>query len=414
MKTKRTLKSSLFLVLLFLIPVLKVKSQTWAVLDSVFNTNSVTVNDYDFSDNGTYGTIQVGWGYRYTSDAASTWSPYKDPTPSYAMFTCFNFYGSQTTVYAGTDRGFYDKSNDGGTTWTQGPQLFNYTCYINDIDFNGNNGITVTSDGEVAYTTDGGGNWTTLATRPNGSLAAITTLEMPSSTIAYMGGSGLFMKTTDGGQTWADVTGGITSGSISSLSFSSVTNGCAVVYPGGPPNQLWKTTDGGTSWTQISTVPLVSNEIYCVNNNLFFAAAGDNIYKSTDAGSTWTIQYTGATGCNPHGLKFIGASGYALISASGGTKIVRNFNLLSSVSENILPESIKIFPSPATNKITLETELSAKSNTVSILNIQGQEILKQVVTTTKTVIDISDLSKGIYFIKYENENGSDTQKLIKQ
>ena len=161
-------------------------------------------------------------------------------------------------------------------------------------------------------------------------------------------------------------------------------------------------------------MPLVSNEIYCVNNNLFFAAAGDNIYKSTDAGSTWTIQYTGATGCNPHGLKFIGASGYALISASGGTKIVRNFNLLSSVSENILPESIKIFPSPATNKITLETELSAKSNTVSILNIQGQEILKQVVTTTKTVIDISDLSKGIYFIKYENENGSDTQKLIKQ
>lgn len=414
MKTKLTLRSTLFLFILFFTPVLKVNSQTWAVLDSVFNTNSVTVNDYDFSDNGTYATIQVGWGYRYTSDAASTWSPYKDPTPYYAMFTCFNFYGSQTTVYAGTDRGFYDKSTDGGANWTQGPQLFNYTCYINDIDFNGNNGITVTSEGEVAYTTDGGNNWTTLATRPNGNLSAITTLEMPSGSIAYMGGSNLFMKTTDGGQTWANVTGGIASGSISSLSFSSSTNGCAVVYPGGPPNQLWKTTDGGTSWTQISTVPLVPNEIYCVNSNLFFAAAGDNIYKSTDGGSAWTIEYTGATGCNPHGLKFIGASGYALISASSGTKILRKLNALASVGENNLSESIKIFPSPATDQITIETHSLTKSNTVSVLNIQGQELFKQEINTCKTVIDISSLSHGIYFIKYENENGSDTQKLIKQ
>ncbi|NVO04181.1 MAG: T9SS type A sorting domain-containing protein [Bacteroidetes bacterium] len=411
MKSKFTIKAAFIIIALFSIGSMQLKAQTWNQMDTLFADG---IDAYDFSADGTNGTLGINWGYRYTNNSGSTWSPLKDATPYYAMFTSFTFFGNNSTVYAGTDRGFYDKSIDGGVNWISGPTLFAYTCKITGIEFSGNNGIVVTDEGEVAYTTDGDLTWTTLPARPHGSLSAIRYLEMLSPTVAYMGGLDWFMKTNDGGQTWTNFSNVIPAGNIKSISFSSVTNACAVVAPTSGPNQLWKTTDGGTSWTEITTLPIAANDICCATSNVFFATSNMTIYKSTDAGSTWTSDYTLASGFALRGVKISGNSAYSICSLFGGDKVLKNANAFASISENRLPESIKIFPMPATNQITIETDQLTKTNSISIFNIQGQELVKQEITNNSTTIDISDLSSGIYFVKYQNENGFTTQKMVKQ
>ena len=68
----------------------------------------------------------------------------------------------------------------------------------------------------------------------------------------------------------------------------------------------------------------------------------------------------------------------------------------------------KIYPNPSNNFIHVQLNEEIKS--LTIYNVLGKSIL----TASKTnKIDISSLSKGLYFVNIETENGRGTQKLIK-
>lgn len=72
---------------------------------------------------------------------------------------------------------------------------------------------------------------------------------------------------------------------------------------------------------------------------------------------------------------------------------------------------IKIYPYPATNNLTIETN----SNTIiEIFNVQGQIVKTLNTSNTKTIIDISKLSSGVYAMKIKKDNGIIVRKLIKQ
>jgi len=73
--------------------------------------------------------------------------------------------------------------------------------------------------------------------------------------------------------------------------------------------------------------------------------------------------------------------------------------------------SISIFPNPAIDKLTIEC---IRQSDVEILNIEGQ-ILKRLTThDIYTLVDLSDLSSGIYIIKAKTRMGIAIKKLIKQ
>jgi len=50
----------------------------------------------------------------------------------------------------------------------------------------------------------------------------------------------------------------------------------------------------------------------------------------------------------------------------------------------------------------------------TILNINGQEILKQTITKPSTQIDISTFQSGIYFVKLTGERSVTVGKFIKK
>ncbi len=75
-----------------------------------------------------------------------------------------------------------------------------------------------------------------------------------------------------------------------------------------------------------------------------------------------------------------------------------------------LSDQVKIYPSPATDKITIEMEQNAAFS-VQIADISGNNHKEQSASGT-TQIDISDLASGIYLVRISTNDGLIVKKLI--
>ena len=80
-----------------------------------------------------------------------------------------------------------------------------------------------------------------------------------------------------------------------------------------------------------------------------------------------------------------------------------------SISEKEISK-FKIFPNPANNDLYVLSEKAA-INSISIISINGRKVLKT--TNTKSAIDVSSLSKGLYFLEIIALEGRYVQKFIK-
>jgi|AntAceMinimDraft_17_1070374.scaffolds.fasta_scaffold01528_6 hypothetical protein len=75
--------------------------------------------------------------------------------------------------------------------------------------------------------------------------------------------------------------------------------------------------------------------------------------------------------------------------------------------------SIKFFPNPAKDAIYIKSDSHLK---LIIYNLLGDILKKPEICKGQSIINISDLSKGIYFLQIKDENGYivETRKIIKE
>lgn len=72
-----------------------------------------------------------------------------------------------------------------------------------------------------------------------------------------------------------------------------------------------------------------------------------------------------------------------------------------------------VYPNPATDLINVQSPSIVKS--IMIFDISGKlALLQKPMTTGNIPISVSDLSKGVYLIKIETEEGSYTEKFFKK
>ncbi len=71
------------------------------------------------------------------------------------------------------------------------------------------------------------------------------------------------------------------------------------------------------------------------------------------------------------------------------------------------PIDIKVYPNPSTGKINIETLEMIK---VEVMDMQGRIVL----SSSEIQIDLSDKSKGIYFIRVTTNNGVGVKKVVLQ
>jgi hypothetical protein len=78
-----------------------------------------------------------------------------------------------------------------------------------------------------------------------------------------------------------------------------------------------------------------------------------------------------------------------------------------------LASHIIIYPNPASNIITIETTELLNKGVLTILNLNGQELDYHFIMEPKTVIDISHLAAGVYFVKLTFVNDVRMLKVVK-
>jgi len=181
----------------------------------------------------------------------------------------------------------------------------------------------------------------------------------------------------------------------------------------------------------------MNNRVRCMkvhNNKLYvggdFTTAGglvSNCVAMWD-GSNWhsmtTETFDVVTGASPsvealavyHDTLIVGGY-FKSINGDTTCRRVAKYNAaLTGVPERDQTNSMRIFPNPACNQITIE--FTSSLNTVlEIKNIFGQtlyaEALKGSLGKRSETIDISTFSKGLYFIYLQNERESVSAKFIK-
>jgi hypothetical protein len=88
----------------------------------------------------------------------------------------------------------------------------------------------------------------------------------------------------------------------------------------------------------------------------------------------------------------------------------------SNVGEINNINSISLYPNPSKDKVKISVSEDAFQGAEAILiDINGQEVSRTTIHSAKTELEISNLSKGIYFLKFVAENGYvKTMKFIKE
>jgi len=103
----------------------------------------------------------------------------------------------------------------------------------------------------------------------------------------------------------------------------------------------------------------------------------------------------------------------------GGLRLYKS-NILGKISLSASSDLVeqtfeaKIYPNPAKNKLTIETDLLNEKAQVSIINILGATVINQPMAkgTQTATIDLINLNAGVYFVKIQTETGKQLVKRL--
>ena len=75
--------------------------------------------------------------------------------------------------------------------------------------------------------------------------------------------------------------------------------------------------------------------------------------------------------------------------------------------------ALKIYPNPAKDKITIETSGKSIETYLSVVNIEGQQLITRQITGPKMILDISNLPSGVYIVRMMNDRSVKIVKMVK-
>lgn len=191
------------------------------------------------------------------------------------------------------------------------PSFANANEQINDVATVGNDSVwacglsgfsvaAASRSPKIFRSFNGGTTWTTISTFPAGTTSqSFTDIEFPSRQIGYVAGSrDTIWKTTDAGVTWSKLplpTPGVTPQITYTDMFALDNNTVFLTGNGFPRKVVYRTTDGGNTWQDITNNILalgggnLNGVIFHDVNNGYVVGPGGVLYKTTNAGASWEL-----------------------------------------------------------------------------------------------------------------------------
>jgi len=206
--------------------------------------------------------------------------------------------------------------------------------------------------GSISKSIDGGRSFSNINVPGNGAWVTPYIMHPTDHNTLYVAKNEIY-KTTDGGDTWSDISNGISQGSkYRAISISPVNPDYIYATDG---YTMWSTTDGGQNWTTIT--PSVSSTITYIAcsdtdaKELWISLSGFNgsekALKSTNTGANWINISTGLPNipinCIVHqkesnGLLYAGTDVGVYVKNDG----MANWQLYSSGLPNVIVSELEI------------------------------------------------------------------------
>ena len=227
----------------------------------------------------------------------------------------------------------------------------------------------------------------------------------------------IILNTSDGGTTWVNQF----SGSSQWLHSVQTLDG-NIAYAVGEGGIILKTTNGGTTWEQL---PAPTNDNFCsvffrnpnvgyVIGNTGQAGEGAICLLTIDGGMTWSLQTSFCSGLSQVYItddnKGFCAGSNGTILGTGEFPVGINSKFHASKSE------MHLYPNPASSELYLEIASDNKNivSQITVFSLEGKEVLKKPVSSSKDIINISSLPDGLYFIRLTNSEGVLNGKFVKK
>ena len=223
-------------------------------------------------------------------------------------------------------------------------------------------------------------------------------------------------KSTNNGDDWIDVGGG-----VSGYSFSMAEHSNGDIYFG-TSDGVYRSTDAGNSWTKdVSGLTDGALSLAINSNGSIFAGGYNSTSRSNDLGQTWTPFTSGIFNCRIIDLTF--GSGDILFAAAEKMGIYRTTSAITSVDENnnqVLNSFIleQNYPNPFNPTTSIRYELGSRQFVqLKVFDLLGNEVAT-LVTEIKTAgnyeinFNASYLSSGVYFYKLTAGSLVETKKMI--
>ena len=96
-------------------------------------------------------------------------------------------------------------------------------------------------------------------------------------------------------------------------------------------------------------------------------------------------------------------------SLSGHVRVY-NLSAILSLEDNIISKNFTVYPNPVNNNLQLQLAPHLEFKKATIYNYFGQLVLQ----SKTTIINVSGLSSGVYFLEVETNNGKGVKKIIKK
>jgi len=240
-------------------------------------------------------------------------------------------------------------------------------------------------------------------------------------------------KSTDGGQTFDNVTGNLPERFILDIVVHPENDDWVYVALGGYDTQhIFKSEDGAQTWQTISEglpdLPVNSIVIDTVGDNHIYIGNDIGVYASDDDGGTWNAFDTGLPDAVLAMDVSISPLDRRLRVATHGSGVyqrplIEYVEPMDTMPEDtmivaVLDDTIldwNIYPNPVSDVLTIDLN-NNKVDAVRLYNINGQLVKSKTVESNfgKVEMDVSDLPAGQYQLIVEMDGTIEQKKVLKQ